>query len=140
MENGSGPANPSVSGRERRVPRVLIIDDEPLLRRLLRRCLRDGYRLTDCADGAEAIVCLQEDPDFDVILCDVMMPVGAQAVYQAVTAQHPALASRFVFLSGAAFASDALEFLESLPNRRLDKPFDIEAVRDLVREVAAEHP
>lgn len=80
---------------------------------------------------------LLADPGYDVILCDVMMPVGGDVVYRAVSAQHPALAERFVFLSGAAFAPETQAFLESLPNLRLDKPFDIEAILQAVETVLA---
>ncbi len=118
--------------------RVLIIDDEPSLCRLLLRCLRGHHQVRAVDDGTEAIALLRDDPDFDVILCDVMMPVGGDVVYRSVSAIHPQLAGRFVFLSGAAFAPEARMFLDSLPNLRIDKPFDINELIALVQQLVNE--
>ncbi len=55
---------------------VLIVDDEPLNRDLLRRVLQATYELSDVGDAAEAIELL-ESPDtgaVDLILCDHLMP------------------------------------------------------------------
>lgn len=131
----SGPGNDPepISGR------VLVIDDEPSLCRLLVRCLRGRHQVTSVDDGNEAIRLLCHDPGYDVILCDVMMPVGGDVVYRHVTAAHPELASRFIFLSGAAFAPEARAFLDKLPNLRIDKPFEINDLLDLVQELINEH-
>ncbi|MCS6913239.1 MAG: response regulator [Myxococcota bacterium] len=122
----------SVSGR------VLIIDDEPSLCRLLMRCLRQRHEVCAVSGGEEAIRLLLADPHYDVILCDVMMPVGAEEVYRTVTSIHPNLAERFVFLSGAAFAPEARAFLDGLPNLRIDKPFDVNELVHLVGELVEE--
>jgi CheY-like chemotaxis protein len=118
--------------------RVLIIDDEPSLCRLLLRCLRGRHEVQAVSGGAEAIAHLLQDPHYDVILCDVMMPVGGETVYRTVTAAHPELKGRFIFLSGATFAPEARSFLDGLPNLRLDKPFDINELVALVQQIVAE--
>ena len=55
--------------------RVLVVDDEPMLRNLLSRLLRmEGYDVLEAADGAAALdVVASEAPD--LVLLDVMMPV-----------------------------------------------------------------
>lgn len=118
--------------------RVLVVDDEPSLCRLLVRCLRGRHQVQAVEDGAEAIRLLCADPGFDLILCDLMMPIGGDEVFRQVTAAHPELASRFVFLSGATFAPEARGFLDGLPNLRLDKPFDINELMSLVDQLVAE--
>lgn len=118
--------------------RVLVIDDEPSLCRLLVRCLRSRHEVHAVEGGAEAIEHLGRDPHYDVILCDVMMPVGAEEVFRSVTAARPELAERFVFLSGAAFAPEARAFLDGLPNLRLDKPFDVGDLTRLVQQLVSE--
>jgi CheY-like chemotaxis protein len=124
--------SPELSGH------VLVIDDEPSLCRLLLRCLRGRHHVSAVADGTEAIELLRKNPHFDVILCDVMMPVGGDVVYRSVIAVHPQLAGRFVFLSGATFAPEARMFLDSLPNLRIDKPFDINELITLVQQLVDE--
>src|SRR5437763_2573743 len=53
---------------------VLVVDDEPDIRELVRLNLElDGHRVVAAADGAEALVAVKEDPP-DVLILDVMMP------------------------------------------------------------------
>lgn len=120
--------------------RVLVVDDEPSLCRLLVRCLRGRHQVQALSDGAAAIEHLLADPHYDVILCDVMMPVGGDVVFRSVTAAHPQLADRFVFLSGATFAPEARAFLDALPNLRIDKPFDIDEILELVQQLVSSCP
>ena len=54
-------------------PKVLIVDDDPLNRSLLRRVLGTSYALTEAKSGPRALALVaSEDPD--VVLLDVMMP------------------------------------------------------------------
>src|SRR3954462_14358562 len=53
--------------------RILIVDDEPANRRLLRACLGSEYELEDAEDGARALELFERTP-FDLVLLDVMMP------------------------------------------------------------------
>ncbi|MGE0862142.1 MAG: PAS domain S-box protein, partial [Gammaproteobacteria bacterium] len=53
---------------------VLLVEDEPSVRKLTRELLEnDGYRVLEAADGDEALV-LARDQDFDLLLTDVVMP------------------------------------------------------------------
>src|SRR5205814_1241912 len=54
--------------------RILIVDDEPLIRQTLTEYLtQEGFAVTSCGDGEEAVARAAERP-FDVALCDVQMP------------------------------------------------------------------
>jgi len=54
--------------------RILVIDDEPAMRDMLRRVLeKAGYRVTEASGGREGLALLREHP-FDAILCDIRMP------------------------------------------------------------------
>ena len=54
--------------------RILVVDDEENVRHMLELTLRrEGYRVTLCADGADALDRLQTTP-FDLLLCDINMP------------------------------------------------------------------
>jgi FixJ family two-component response regulator len=48
---------------------------------------------------------------------------------------NPDLASRMVFVTGGAFTEAAMEFLDRVPNERIDKPFDAESLRTLVQRL-----
>ncbi|AWK85848.1 two-component system response regulator [Azospirillum thermophilum] len=56
------------------MPRVLIVDDEPINLKVLADLLRDGYRLSVAKDGPQALARMAGDPLPDLVLLDVMMP------------------------------------------------------------------
>lgn len=67
-------AKPRTSEPREGGSRVLVVDDESVVRSFLRRALeRRGYRVTEAADGASGLSILSEQP-FDVVLLDMNMP------------------------------------------------------------------
>lgn len=131
-----GSGQPLGVAQEVRSARVLVVDDEPLVARSLRRALR-GNEVVIADSGQDALQLLATDHGFDVILCDIMMPdVSGIEVYEQVCVSWPGLAPRFVFMTGGAFTERARAFLDALANTRIDKPFDLEQVRAVVRAVA----
>jgi signal transduction histidine kinase/CheY-like chemotaxis protein len=114
--------------------RVLVVDDEPAVASATARVLsREHVVLTEhTAHGA--LQRLAGGERFDVVFCDLMMPqMSGMELYDAVASLDPAQAARVVFLSGGAFTASAREFLERVPNPRMDKPFDSEALRAVAR-------
>jgi two-component system chemotaxis response regulator CheY len=62
--------------------RILVVDDEPAQRSLLRRILeRAGHEVSDAGDGAAALQAVRESPP-DLVVTDMMMPVmgGAELI------------------------------------------------------------
>ncbi len=101
---------------------VLIVDDELLLLRSLRRTLvRAGHQVALAANGREALAALA-GADFDVVLTDVRMPEmdGLELAHRLARLQ-PALP--LLFMSGHAEASDR-ELLELEPAGVFEKPLD----------------
>ena len=65
-----------------------------------------------------------------------MMPqITGMELFNEVVRLDPAQASRIVFLTGGAFTASAREFLVSTTNRRIEKPFDLKALRNLVNDL-----
>ena len=113
---------------------VVVIDDEPLVGRSIRRALR-GHDVEVFSSGREAIDRLRSGDPFDIVFCDLMMPeVSGVEVYNQVASDVPDLGSRFVFMTGGAFTAPAREFLETTPLLCLEKPFELRQVRELVAE------
>jgi len=52
----------------------------------------------------------------------------------------PELADRFVFTSGGATDARFVDFLAEVPNERLDKPFNVQNLRGIVRRVVNSRP
>ncbi len=112
-----------------RAARVLVVDDEPQILRLLEAIL-DGHHVTCAASGREAITQIAAS-EFDVLLCDLLMPdLTGMDVFEHIAAERPALASRVVFMTGAAFTPRARELIERASNPVLHKPFDADQVLD----------
>jgi signal transduction histidine kinase/ActR/RegA family two-component response regulator len=118
--------------------RILIIDDEPLLGQTLRFAFQDKHDVEVASSGREALERLASDVDFDLVLCDLMMPdVSGEHVYRAVSERTPSLLQRFVFMTGGAFTERAQEFLAHFAGRQLEKPFNIDEVELLLSELSA---
>ena len=65
-----------------------------------------------------------------------MMPeLSGPELHAWLAARHPALARRVVFVSGGAFTPEASEYLESVENRQLGKPFEVRELQALVAEM-----
>ena len=63
--------------------KILIADDEERMRKLVKDFLaKEGFLTVECADGAEAVKAVSEDPSISLLIMDVMMPVmdGWEAV------------------------------------------------------------
>ena len=130
------PAPPSA-----RRARLLVVDDEPLLRNVLRTVLEESHDVVLAGEGAQALDLLLSDTKFDLVLCDLMMAdVTGMDVYEAVRTQRPGLEKRLVFMTGGAFTARGREFLASVPNRCLEKPFDAGEVFAVVNEHLARDP
>ena len=65
----------------------------------------------------------------------MMMPVmTGMEFYDKLLASRRELAERIVFLTGGAFTVRAREFLDRIPNTRIEKPFDARNLRALVND------
>jgi two-component system NtrC family sensor kinase len=84
--------------------RVLIVEDEIVLRRLLQEiiCSRFGCRVEMVSNGAEALKAL-ETGSFALVLADIRMPVmSGTELYLRLKDSRPDMAQRFVFVTGHA--------------------------------------
>lgn len=114
-----------------------MIDDEPHVRNVVRDTLSIEHTVDVAADGESALAAIAAS-DFDVILCDLMMPnMNGREVYERIRERWPGREQRVVFVTGGAFVPSLAGFLESIDNLTLFKPFTIEQVLALVREATA---
>lgn len=120
--------------------RILVIDDETLVLRLIARVLR-GHDIV-CVDTAGAAIALLENGErFDAVLCDLNMPTMTGVdFYEVVLARFPALTRQIAFLSGGSLSGRVDDFLKAVSNPRLQKPFDIRDLEALVVTLLQQHP
>ncbi len=132
------PLSAAPTSREAVRARVLVVDDEPAIASTLRDLLSPIHEVKAVTSAREALVALQ-DTTFDAIFCDLMMPgMSGIELYERICAQHPGEEQRIVFMTGGAFTERAADFLAHVPNRRIEKPFNLTLVEHLVRELLHE--
>ena len=111
---------------------VLVVEDETAVLALARRVLeREGYRVLAAGSGPEARRILEEEPEVDLVVSDVIMPKqSGPELIQGLRRTHPGI--RSLFMSG--YAADELEIrgLSREKENFLPKPF---APEDLVAAV-----
>ncbi len=83
---------------------ILIVDDEPSIRRALRGLFeRGGYGVAEAGSADEAMAALGDGTPVDAVVCDVLMPgTGGIDLFDQLVERVPALRDRVVFLTGAA--------------------------------------
>jgi signal transduction histidine kinase len=140
-ERAARPAPPVAEpAPESRRARVLVIDDEPLIARILQRGL-SRHQVIVANEARDALARIQRGEVFDVILCDLMMPdISGIDFHDCLIREYPAVAECVVFMTGGAFTSKARQFLSSVPNERIDKPFSLSQVNKLVDRRLADLP
>jgi signal transduction histidine kinase len=123
--------------------RVLLVDDEELIRRPIGRFLtRTGAEIREAGDGEAALALLHDGFEPHVILADLRMPRldGAQ-FYLLLQQQRPALAERVMFLSGDITQLAGRGLAEVPRERVLVKPVELaeleQRILTFVREKAA---
>ncbi|MBK7395094.1 MAG: response regulator [Myxococcales bacterium] len=111
-----------------------MVDDEPFLLATLRRTL-NTHHVTTCSSVKEARDILTGGARFDVVLCDLQMPhETGMDLYRDLRATDPDQADRMLFLTGGAFTDEATDFVSTLPDRVIHKPFDPKALRARVAQ------
>lgn len=114
---------------------LLVVDDEPVIARLIQKALVD-HDVTTASDGREAVALMGENA-YDVILCDLIMPeMTGMDVYRAALQRATPMHDRIVFMTGGAFTQRARDFLESVPNLRIEKPFELGHLERTIYEAA----
>ena len=119
--------------------RILVADDESTLLSALGSALAaDGHSVECVGSGHAAARALKDDGQFDLILCDLMMPDGSgPELYAHVKRERPELSARMVFMTGGAHRPEARSFLATVENRCLEKPFKLEELSRAIAEALA---
>ncbi|HEX4973719.1 MAG TPA: response regulator [Steroidobacteraceae bacterium] len=127
---------PTVSGaRPRDQTRVLVVDDDRLVRRLMTDGLRSlQYQVTACENGEQALATLDRER-FDLLLVDFAMP-GMNGAEVASTAQNRQPGIKVLMVSGYADSAAVEAALGSA--RLLRKPFDVAELGAAVAETLAD--
>lgn len=110
--------------------KVLIVDDEPTVRKLLQRYLGEhGYEITVAENGAEGVAAAREVGP-DLILSDVSMPVmDGYELVRTVRADLATASIPIILLSAHRASDDMVEGYRSGADDYISKPVDVEVLR-----------
>ncbi len=131
-EDDRAPVRPEIPAGRR--GRVLVVDDEAPIGRVVALLLGDEHDVTCETRASDALARLDRGERYDVILCDLMMPeTSGIDLHERVRALAPDQAEAIVFVTGGAFTDRTRDFLSKIPNTVLDKPFDTNELARVVR-------
>jgi len=107
-----------------RTGRILLVDDEAVIRDMLARTLsRSGHMVETARNGRVALRMLTQE-HYDCIVSDVRMPdMDGAALHRAIRERDSEQAGRFIFITGDTVNPGTREYLEQVDNPRLAKPF-----------------
>ncbi len=137
LSEGDAPPPPSerrASERSRGHESVLVVEDEPVLRVLVRRMLvTAGYRVEVAANAGDALLyCERHGKELDLLLTDLVMP-GMDGCQLADRLAPLCPGARVLFMSG--YSGDVLERHDLTGRAFLPKPFDVATLTGKVRQV-----
>ena len=117
--------------------RILLVEDEPLVRRVLDQILtRAGYQVVSSGDSGEALAIAQKERAFDALVTDVVMP-GMLGPQLARKVEESCGAMPTVFMSGHT-DDESLRKGTLAPHQRfMPKPFTPTELLEIVRELLA---
>ncbi|HLW03228.1 MAG TPA: response regulator [Ktedonobacterales bacterium] len=117
---------------------VLVVDDDPTLRDLLRELLEaEGYRVLLAAEGNAALDLLRSSPYRLVVLLDYLMPSGGGKRVLEVVRRDAVLSTRHAYVLLTArtrISQPVLEVVQTLSMPVVRKPFDLDALLVTVAE------
>jgi CheY-like chemotaxis protein len=109
--------------------RLLIVDDDERVARTLAKTLLSDHDVEIFVDPRAAVHRVLRGEPFDILFCDLMMPeMTGMDLHAVLAGEVPEQAARIVFVTGGAFTPAARDFVASIPNAVLEKPFDKEAI------------
>ena len=117
--------------------RVLLVEDEDMVRRVAERALvRAGYRVVSASDGEDGLSAFDSSGPFDILISDVVMPgIDGPAMARALRKRAPDLP--VLFMSGYA-EGQLRDELELAAAHFIAKPFSVREITDKVAAILSE--
>lgn len=100
---------------------ILIVDDDPDIRKVLFFLLKDNYFVEEAADGAAAVEYIAAHPETDLVVLDVMMP--GMSGYEACGKIRALSNTPILFLTAKSAEADMISAYGSGGDDFLSKPF-----------------
>ena len=120
--------------------RVLVADDDPAICTLVETILKKGsYDVFSCNDAEAALVALEQQPPFDIIVCDFMLPgISGLDFIERVRADAHVHEIPILMISGHTNYAMSDRAKNAGANMFLDKPFTVSQLRSSVESLIAQ--
>jgi PAS domain S-box-containing protein len=114
--------------------RILVVDDEEVVVRTVKRILSVEHDVVATVSAAEALALCAAGEKFDLILCDLMMPdMTGMDLHDELSRIAPEQADSMIFITGGAFTEKARRFLSEALKEHIEKPFHAANLRAVVQ-------
>jgi CheY-like chemotaxis protein len=113
--------------------KILLVEDDPAFQEIMKEFLTEvGYEVVAVQNGVQGVHEVLAS-DFEVILCDMMMPtLPGDMFFRAVERMRPHLCERFVFMTGHRGNPKVNDFIQNVRGTVLTKPFEIDDVLEMI--------
>ena len=118
--------------------KILIVEDDPVLGKLLTNKLGEEYNVTLCSNKANALLKLKTEPIFDLIILDMGLPDGnGFDIAQYLKANK--IQTPFIFLTAQADANSRLQGYEIGADEYIPKPFHFKELIIKIKHIFDQH-
>jgi len=113
--------------------KVLLLEDDTAFKEIMTDFLKEsGFEVMAVMNGVEGVHQVLAS-DFEVILCDMMMPtLPGDMFYRAVERMRPHLCDRFIFMTGHRGNVKVNDFIKSVSGTVLTKPFHVDDLLEMI--------
>ena len=135
LDSFSQPSSPKLTSTRH----ILVVDDEPHIRNLLRRSLESERYMVDLANDGEEAWGKLGNLRYDCILLDLKMPrMSGRELYQLIHQTDEALSRKVIFISGDTVNQATHKFISRTGKPLVTKPFQLEELRSHIANLVEE--
>lgn len=116
---------------------ILIVDDDPAMLSFLEKALQNAkHNVVGANNGLDALALLKSNDDFDLLLCDIVMP-GMDGIELSRKAHQDYPHLKVMFMTGFSAMSLGSKNPENTGNTVLSKPFHMNDLLGRITEILA---
>jgi CheY-like chemotaxis protein len=116
--------------------RILVIDDDQALREVIVAALESEHDVVALESAVEALGHLDKSQNsYDWVICDLMMPaMTGMEFYEIIRARGMGFEKKIILITGGAFTPKIRGWMETLTNPKLEKPFRMKQLKELLNQ------
>jgi PAS domain S-box-containing protein len=118
--------------------RILVVDDEPVIRQFISQVLGEQGHTVETVDNAASALKMVKSKRYRLILLDIKMPgMGGVELYKKFQKIAPSLTKRIVFITGDVMGKRTMSFLDKTKTHYIMKPFDARQLKAEINRILA---